>query len=242
MRNRLRSIVLSLFLGLGLLVLGAASASAFSTTMSSNYVGGYPSTGDTITMYVDFNSTGNDILILSVSVLFNDDAFAWDQAASSSPTYALYSAPSRGSVHLTELPTNMTLRAGTSDQILLEWGSSGLPISGTRDQCGAYGTYPAVPGGLSGNGCGFRMATLVFTVIGGGDAAFTLSNSSPGNFFLLGDGSTPENAVSGDFMIIPEPTTALLVGLGLAGLGVAGRRRSSPPHRVSRSCDTRVKD
>ncbi|HIF95730.1 MAG TPA: PEP-CTERM sorting domain-containing protein, partial [Myxococcales bacterium] len=26
--------------------------------------------------------------------------------------------------------------------------------------------------------------------------------------------------------IVPEPTTALLVGLGLAGLGVAGRNRA----------------
>ena len=82
---------------------------------------------------------------------------------------------------MVELSTNMSLRTGTSDQILLDWSSNALP-SGTRDQCGDYGTYPAVPGTPSGNGCGFQMASLRFNVIntGGGEAAFTLSNSSPG--------------------------------------------------------------
>ena len=72
------------------------------------------------------------------------------------------------------------------------------------------------------------MATLVFSVADTGDglAAFTLSNSSPGNILQVADGSNPVNAVSGNFDVVtPEPTTALLVGLGLAGLGVAGRRR-----------------
>ena len=39
----------------------------------------------------------------------------------------------------------------------------------------------------------------------------------------LEDTSNPINAVSGDFVITPEPTTALLLGLGLLGFGVRGR-------------------
>ncbi len=39
--------------------------------------------------------------------------------------------------------------------------------------------------------------------------------------FLLGGSGAIDN-----IEIVPEPTTALLMGLGLAGLGVAGRRRS----------------
>ena len=212
MRTFVRSTTLSLFLSLGLLVLGAASASAFATTMSSNYSNGtILTTGDTVTVTVNFDSEGAaDISLLSVSVLFNDTIMSWDQGASSSPSYALYVAGGKANQYLIPASTNLTLRTGTSDQILLDWQNTALP-GGNRD---------------AGS---FDMATLVFNVanVGAGLAAFTLSNSSPGNVLQLQDGSTPVNAVSGDFDVVtPEPTTALLVGLGLAGLGVAGRRRN----------------
>jgi hypothetical protein len=215
-------------LAMALLIFGAASANAFSTSMSSNYGGGDLSTSDTVTVTVDFDSGSvGDIAILSVSVLFNDTVVSWDQGASASPTYAMYTGV-RGSIALAELSTNMTLRTGTSDQILLDWSSGGLPAGTTTGGCGDYGTFPAVAGSPSGTGCVFTMATLVFHVDNqSGDAAFTLSNSSPGNIFQLGDNSNPANTVSGDFIVTtPEPTTALLVGLGLLGLGVAGRRRA----------------
>ncbi len=211
MRTIVRSTTLSLFLSLGLLVLGAASASAFATTMTSNYSNGTVlTTGDTVSVTVNFDSEGvAGISLLSVSVLFNDTIMSWDQGASSSPSYALYVSGGKGNQYLVPATTNLTLRTGTSDQILLDWQNTALP-GGNRD-----------PGS-------FDMATLVFSVADTGDglAAFTLSNSSPGNILQLSDGSNPANAVSGDFDVVtPEPTTALLVGLGLAGLGVAGRRR-----------------
>jgi hypothetical protein len=215
-------------LAMALLLFGVASANAFSTSMSSNYGGSDLGNGDTVTVTVDFDTGGvADIQVLSVSVLFNDAVVTYDGPASQSPTYALYNAGGRGNVSLANLSTNMSIRAGTSNQILLDWSSTSVP-TGTRDGCGDYGTYPA-NGGPSGTGaCGFTMATLVFNVTNAGDdAAFTLSSNSPGNVLSLGDGSTPGNAVSGDFVVTtPEPTTAVLVGLGLLGLGVAGRRRA----------------
>jgi hypothetical protein len=215
-------------LAMALLLFGVASANAFSTSMSSNYGGSDLGNGDTVTVTVDFDSGGvADIQVLSVSVLFNDAVFTYDAGASQSPTYALYNAGGRGNVSLANLSTNMSIRAGTSNQILLDWSSTSVP-TGTRDGCGDFGTYPA-SGGPSGTGaCGFTMATLVFNVSNAGDDAdFTLSSNSPGNVLSMGDGSTPANPTSGDFVVTtPEPTTALLVGLGLAGLGVAGRRRS----------------
>ena len=212
MRTIVRSTTLSLFLSLGLLVLGAASASAFATTMTSNYSNGTVlTTGDTVSVTVNFDSEGAaDISLLSVSVLFNDTIMSWDQGASTSPSYALYVSGGKGNQYLVPATTNMTLRTGTSDQILLDWQNTALP-GGNRD---------------AGS---FDMATLVFSVADTGDglAAFTLSNNSPGNILQLADGSNPANALSGDFDVVtPEPTTALLVGLGLAGLGVAGRRRA----------------
>ena len=224
MRTIVRSTTLSLFLSLGLLVLGAASASAFATTMTSNYSNGTVlTTGDTVSVTVNFDSEGAaDISLLSVSVLFNDTIMSWDQGASSSPSYALYVSGGKGNQYLIPATTNLTLRTGTSNQILLDFQNTALP-GGNRDGCGNFGASP------SGTGvCGFTMAVLRFNVtdVGDGLAAFTISNSSPGNIIQLADGSNPVNAVSGNFDVVtPEPTTALLVGLGLAGLGVAGRRR-----------------
>jgi hypothetical protein len=194
-----------------LLIFGAASAHAFATTMTSNYSNGSVlTTGDTVSVTVNFDSEGAaDISLLSVSVLFNDAIMSWDQGSSSSPSYALYVSGGKGNQYLVPATTNLTLRTGTSNQILLDWQNTALP-GGNRD---------------AGS---FDMATLVFSVAdtGSGLAAFTLSNSSPGNILQVADGSNPVNAVSGDFDVVtPEPTTALLVGLGLAGLGVAGRRR-----------------
>ena len=195
-----------------LLIFGAASAHAFATTMTSNYSNGTVlTTGDTVSVTVNFDSEGAaDISLLSVSVLFNDTIMSWDQGASSSPSYALYVSGGKGNQYLIPATTNLTLRTGTSNQILLDFQNTALP-GGNRD-----------PGS-------FDMATLVFSVTdtGSGLAAFTLSNNSPGNILQLADGSNPVNALSGDFDVVtPEPTTALLVGLGLAGLGVAGRRRA----------------
>jgi hypothetical protein len=194
-----------------LLIFGAASAHAFATTMTSNYSNGTVlSTGDTVSITVNFDTEGAaDIALLSMSVLFNDAIMSWDQGASSSPAYALYVSGGKGNQYLVPATTNLTLRTGTSNQILLDWQNTALP-GGNRD---------------AGS---FDMATLVFSVAdtGDGTAAFTLSNSSPGNILQLQDGSNPANAMSGDFDVVtPEPTTALLVGLGLAGLGVAGAKK-----------------
>ena len=210
MRTFVRSTTLSLFLSLGLLVLGAASASAYATTMTSNYSNGAVlGVGDTVEVTVNFDTEGAaDIALLSVSVLFNDTIFSYD--GGTSPSYALYVSGGKANQYLVPATTNLTLRTGTADQILLDWQNTALP-GGNRD-----------PGS-------FDMAVLNFTVqdLGAGVAAFTLSNSSPGNILQLKDGSNPANAVSGNFDVVtPEPTTALLVGLGLAGLGIAGRRRA----------------
>jgi hypothetical protein len=64
-----------------------------------------------------------------------------------------------------------------------------------------------------------------FQVVGGVNVNVSLRNDplfdgvtdSAGNFFL-----TPASATA----IVPEPTTAALLGLGIFGLAVAGRRRS----------------
>ena len=208
MRTFVRSTTLSLLLAAGLLVFGAATAGAYATSMSSNYSEGtILSTSETVTVTVRFDTEGAaDVSLLSVSILF-DDAIMSIQTATS-PTYGLYTG-GKGATYLKPASTNLSLRVGTTNQLLMDWQNNLLP--GSESAVGA-----------------FDIAVVVFHVgaLGDGAAGFTLSNSSPGNNLQLGDNSTPVNNVSGDFVALtPEPTTALLVGLGLLGLGVAGRRR-----------------
>jgi hypothetical protein len=192
-----------------LVIFGAASASAYATTMASGAAGTTIGVSDVVTVVVNFDSEGAaDITLLSVGVHFDDGIFT--HAGSYAATYALYAAPSKGAVTMVPASTNGQLRVGTNDQVNMDWHSSALP-AGNRD---------------AGS---FNMGSLIFHVhsIGDGQGDFTLSNNSAGNILQVGDGSNPNNAVSGDFVVYtPEPTTALLVGLGLLGLGAAGRRNA----------------
>jgi hypothetical protein len=84
---------------------------------------------------------------------------------------------------------------------------------------------------------GVTYAPLTTAILGAAAAAFTRSvvgNPGDNAFFRLGFTSTGANpipridnvSISGDVTVIPEPGTAALLLLGLAGLGVAGRRRA----------------
>jgi hypothetical protein len=84
---------------------------------------------------------------------------------------------------------------------------------------------------------GINYAALTPALLTTSQAAFTasvLGNAGDNAFFRLGFTSTGANpipridnvTISGDVTVIPEPGTAALLLLGLAGLGMAGRRRA----------------
>jgi len=187
----------------GAILLGAGSANAYSTSMSSPQAGQVLGIGDPVEIVIEFDTEGAaDILLLSVSVLF--DTGIMDFTGSSAPTQALGLQPAG---------TNGYLRVGTNNQVNMDWLSTDFPNGGNTE-----------PGS-------FQMATLNFAIsaLGDGNAEFTLSNSRSGNILWLSSGSYPPNSLSGDFAVststIPEPSTALLVVMGLVGLGMAPRRR-----------------
>jgi hypothetical protein len=193
----------------GAILLGAGSANAYSTSMSSPQAGQVLGIGDPVEIVIEFDTEGAaDIMLLSVSVLF--DTGIMDFTGSSAPTQALYFGPVPGWVGLQPAGTNGYLRVGTINQVNMDWLSTDFPNGNTE------------PGS-------FQMATLNFTIsaLGDGNAEFTLSNSRSGNVLWLSSGSYPPNSLSGDFAVstIPEPSTALLVVMGLVGLGMAPRRR-----------------
>ncbi len=86
-------------------------------------------------------------------------------------------------------------------------------------QLGASGALD-VAGPLSGTGLTPNQILPDFATITSGDIVVDLSGIlGPDQFAIATITST-------DITAVPEPTTALILGLGVAGLGVTGRRRS----------------
>jgi hypothetical protein len=219
---------ISTLLATALLVFSASSASALAISLGGASGSTTPGSQVSVTVSIDAEGT-TGIVTFSVGVLFDDAQLSYNQAASSTTSYTLYNTVTNpktgvvgpgtylnaastcgGSYYSPSAGAGCELRVGTTNQVNVDYISTGFPTTGTT------------------GGTADLMATLVFDVIGAsGSAAISLSLSSPGN--VIGDNTGAAIAAttsgSGSISIIPEPTTALLVGLGLAGLGIAGRRR-----------------
>jgi len=198
----------------------AASASAITLTLGG--AGGQdvtPGGTTSVTLTLDTDAT-TGITLMSIGVLFDDTRLSYDQNASSTTSYILYGGKGGGGYmkasstcggYPQTAPAGCSIRVGTTNQVNVDYVSVDL-TNGTQN-----------------TGSGVLLVTLVFNVLANpGSAAITLSQSSPGNVIGQpgGASTTATLAGSGSVNVIPEPTTALLVGLGLAGLAVAGRRKA----------------
>jgi hypothetical protein len=198
-------------LAVALLLFGAASAGAFATTTSTSYDGSQ-GISDSFTVTVHFDTEGTTGLILeSVGVIY--DTTQLQYMGGTSATYMLYTPASgaTASVWMAPATTNLLVWGGTSpapplQKVNLDWISSGFPLNGTLD-------------GGTGD-----LGTLTFHIL---DNTFlaTLSTTTNGNVTQTLSG-VEVNSGHGDVVVasVPEPSTALLIGLGLIGLGVAGRK------------------
>ena len=201
-------------MAVALLALGASSASAISFTLAgANGQDVAVSSQVSVTVTLDTEAT-TGITVMSVGVLFDDSRLTYNQGASSTTSYLLYGGKGGGGY----------LKAATTCGGYPGGTGCALALPG---QVNADFVSVDLSNGTQNTGTSL-LVTLVFDVTGApGSASIALSSSSPGNVVGQPGGASvaPTLAGSGSVNVIPEPTTALLVGLGLAGLGIAGRRR-----------------
>jgi len=128
----------------------------------------------------------------------------------------------------------LSLQGFTSAPFAIFFGSDGFlanvaqPGNFPGDPAGSLRTiqFGANPGQFGGAGPATLITTLTFEVVGlgSGDVSGTLLTGD-GVFTTAGVVESGSVTLGGtSIAIVPEPGTALLMGLGLAGLGVAGRR------------------
>jgi len=203
-------------LATAMLLLGALSANAWTITMQSSYAGATLAPSDTVSIDVYLDAPDTGLQLLSVAVVYDPIVLTYDGLSSTAASYILY-APAAGATPATYLVPSQNPPA--------TWP---VPDPGTGQVNVNFQEVNLLPTG--GSGLGVYLATLVFHVADPGDGLgeIYLSLTSPGNIIRANDVVVTGSGILGPGIdvITPEPTTALLVGLGLIGLGVAGRRRA----------------
>ncbi len=205
-------------LATALVLFGAVSASASSLTLTTTYPGGVAGLGSFVDVEITFDATTTGVQLLSVGLLFDNTVLAYvpqSLASVGTPSYILYGMSGMPAMitSLNAQQTTWLLWPGTvppgQSQVNVNWADEsfvGTFVTGTNS-----------------------IAKIRFQVVAAGDGIgeITMSLTAGGNIYQVAGNPVSPITLSGSpiNVITPEPTTAVLVGLGLLGLGVAGRRR-----------------
>jgi PEP-CTERM motif len=230
----------------GALIATATPAQADTFTFNSCHItGGCPSTGfGTVTLTQSGTSVNFDV------VLLNGNTFVETGAGANS--LFLFNDTLAGSTI-----TNITTTINGATVAVIPGGVSGFTNCTAATPCSVPPFSNGNNGPLHADGTGDFTAAIVCTVpsdCNGGDTPdfndlhFTVTNAtlaqletanSLGNLFVadIQCGATQTGCTAGltgpvDVGVVPEPTTLLMVGTVLVGLGAAWRRRRVQSERV----------
>jgi len=197
-------------------LLSASSAGAVTVTVSSSYAGEPLNVGDTVSVVLTLDANETGIQLMGINVAHDNAVLQYNARSNASvgvPSYILYNS------------TGMPMVALYAQQD--PWQTWPFPPAG-QGQVNVNWADPSFAGSQI-TGSGIKLAELQFQVVALGDgigevdvfvdSAFGGILQINGAVVTLGITGSPVNVIT------PEPSTAILVGLGLLGLGVAGRRR-----------------
>ncbi len=241
-------------LAVALLLFSATSASAWAVDMQvrQTSTGGLSSfdVSDTITVDVFFDATGFEINLFTTSVISSDASVLQYNAAASAalpiihpapptafgttgaqPGYILYT-PGIGGMP----PTPATALYPQQTPAFLPWVAP--PPGAEQININYAETNITDEFGTQSTGLNIWIASMVFHVVAPFETVDLFPTMSIGPMVLevnpnsVGSGTQIQDqvAVSGGVTLnghlVPEPTTAALIGLGLLGLAISGRRKA----------------
>ncbi|MAG30035.1 MAG: hypothetical protein CL908_03970 [Deltaproteobacteria bacterium] len=178
--------------------------------------------GEEVTLDIRISSDGTPTFGMGASVWGYDEAVADFVSGENAASY-LYETciPTYGCF------TGLTnLAGGAAVESAIGANGNRVQIANSAGLVGITGTGaddPGLDGVVAGGDAQFR---ILFTATGAGATTLNIGTGYQGDGIIL-DGGENEPAVGATIglNVIPEPGTALLMGLGLAGLAAAGRRR-----------------
>jgi len=179
----------------------------------------------TASAFVTISSTTTATLYTSVGETFEVDIFlSWDGAGSLTGVFASHGWDSNQlSLISAVFPSQpsfetrpIALKGGSYDPSLTRIGTLASGVAGDdltstarTVQYFQSGATPLLPASATTNEL---ITRLTFQVIGIGDGIIEVYG-----LLLAGDGVVGDDLIFVDFELVPEPGTALLMGLGLAG-------------------------